>query len=501
MNGMRRSGIIFLLQSNLVSVIQHLAVLLHKAMLYKSATQVKLHSNNAVWHKERTHRFMRRYLVFLVSAFIVFTACTTTGNSDYVKLMHDPLLYSKTVKRLNDIVLENNFPPMIASRNYAYANIAAYEVMAAGDSSYISLAGQITLLPAMPKPGNKEQVDFPFASLIAFCKVGNAVTFPEGSMDIYVEELKKKAEDAGMPSDIFSNSIAYANAVADSILSWSKKDNYLQTRSASKYTITNEPGTWQPTPPAYAQGVEPHWREIRTLVLDSASQFKPARPPKFDVEDKNGVYYKAVMEVKNIVDSLTPEQKQIADFWDDNPFKLNVVGHVMYGTKKFSPPGHWMNIVGIIAQKQHSDFSETVCAYTKTGIALFDAFISCWDEKYRSNYIRPETVINKYFSPEWQPYIQTPPFPEYTSGHAVISAAAAEVMTSIFGENISYTDSSELEFGIPNRSFTSVKAAAEEASISRVYGGIHYKYSCQVGAEEGKLVGILIDQRLQMKKK
>jgi membrane-associated phospholipid phosphatase len=173
----------------------------------------------------------------------------------------------------------------------------------------------------------------------------------------------------------------------------------------------------------------------------------------------------------------------------------------MYGTKKFSPAGHWMNIVGIIAQKKNADFNETVCAYTKTSIALFDGFISCWDEKYRSNYVRPETVINKYYNPDWRPYIQTPPFPEYTSGHAVISAAAAEVMTDIFGDNISYTDTSETEFGIPPRSFTSVRNAAVEAGISRVYGGIHYKHSCDIGNAEGKLVGQLVNQRLHMMRK
>jgi hypothetical protein len=227
----------------------------------------------------------------------------------------------------------------------------------------------------------------------------------------------------------------------------------------------------------------------------------PVRPPKYEPENKSSVFYKAVNEVKNIVDSLTTEQKHIADFWDDNPFKLNVVGHVQFATKKFSPPGHWMNIVGIIAHKQNADFDATVSAYAKTSIALFEGFISCWDEKYRSSYVRPETVINKYFSPEWQPYIQTPPFPEYTSGHAVISAAAAEVMTNLFGDNISYTDTSELEFGISNRSFTSVREAAKEAGISRVYGGIHYRYSCEIGTEEGKLVGILVNDRIRMKRK
>ncbi len=172
----------------------------------------------------------------------------------------------------------------------------------------------------------------------------------------------------------------------------------------------------------------------------------------------------------------------------------------MYATKKFSPGGHWMNIVGIIAANKKADFNTTVSAYAETSIALFDAFIACWDEKFRSNYIRPETVINKEIDPEWRTYIQTPPFPEYTSGHAVISAAAAEVMTHYFGDNVAYTDTSELEFGVANRSFTSVRQAANEAAMSRVYGGIHFKNSCDVGHEQGLQVGSLVLQRLKMKK-
>jgi membrane-associated phospholipid phosphatase len=159
-----------------------------------------------------------------------------------------------------------------------------------------------------------------------------------------------------------------------------------------------------------------------------------------------------------------------------------------------------MNIVGIIAQKEKADFSKTVCAYAETSIALYDGFISSWDEKFRSNYVRPETVINKYYDPEWQPYIQTPPFPEYPSAHAVISAASAEVMAHIFGDNITYTDTSETEFGIPPRTFTSIRKAAEEAGMSRVYGGIHYKHSCVVGTKEGREVGSLVIQRLHMMK-
>jgi hypothetical protein len=439
---------------------------------------------------------MKKIFVALLTI-VLLNACK--DSTEYVKVTHNPNLYCKTVKKLNDIVLENNFPPMIGSRNYAYANIAAYEVIAAGDKSYKSLQGQIRDLASVPQPNADAKIDFPFAALLAFCKVGNAVTFPEGSMDNYVDELKKTVKDAGMPSKVFDGSVDYANQVADAVMAWSKNDNYAKIRSASKYTVTNEDGRWVPTPPMYAQAIEPHWMEIRPLVLDSCSQFKPIRPPKFDVKNKSGEFYKAVMMVKDCVDSLTPEQKHIADFWDDNAFKLNVNGHVMFATKKFSPGGHWMNIVGIIAADKRADFNTTVSAYTETSIALFDAFISCWDEKYRSNYIRPETVINKYIDPEWKPYIQTPPFPEYTSGHAVISAAAAEVMTHYFGDNINYTDTSELEFGVPNRSFKSVRQASMEAGMSRVFGGIHFKHSCDVGHDEGVKVGQLVLQRLRMK--
>jgi hypothetical protein len=434
----------------------------------------------------------------LLAAVFLLHAC---GNkSNYQAFSHNPLLYSITVKKLNDIVLENNFPPVIASRNYAYANIAAYEVIAAGnDSAYQSLAGQVHGLAKIPVP-EKAAVDFPLAALLAFTTVGNAVTFPEGSMMDYHAYLLKEAEKAGMPDEMIEASKAYADTVSGRVLAWAKKDNYLQTRSAEKYTVLQEDGRWIPTPPMYAQGMEAHWNEIRTIVLDSSSVCRPPAPPKYDMKDTNSVYYRDLMIVKRMGDSLTDIQRHIADFWDDNPFKLNVSGHVMFATKKFSPPGHWMNITGIAARKAGADFNETVYACTETAIALFEGFISCWDEKYRSNFVRPETVINRWIDPNWRPYIQTPPFPSYTSGHSVISAAAAEVMTHVYGDNFAFTDTSSVEFGIPPRSFTSFRQAAIEAGNSRLYGGIHYPFDLSAGNLQGIKVGQLILSRLKMKK-
>jgi len=411
-----------------------------------------------------------------------------------------PFLFSKTVKRLNDIVLENNFPPMIACRNYVYATIAAYECIVAGDSNYLTLHGQIRHMPPMPRPVPGKPLDYRFASLLAFTKVGNAVTFPEGSMMGYYNKLVENADDAGMPGDMQLNSIAFADTIFSAIMAWSKKDNYAQTRSASKYTVTDEESRWVPTPPSYTSAIEAHWMEIRTLVLDSASECRPIPPPIYSIKDTNTMFYKSLMEVKHKVDSLDDEQKHMADFWDDNPFKMNVSGHVMFATKKFSPGGHWMNIVGIAGQKADIDFNETVYAYTKTAIALFDGFISCWEEKFRSNVVRPETIINKYMDPEWRPYLQTPPFPAYISGHSVISAAAGEVMTEIFGDNFAFRDTSESEFGIAPRSFTSFDQASWEASMSRLYGGIHYRFDLIEGNKQGKKIGRIVVERLRMKR-
>src|SRR5260370_20808136 len=207
------------------------------------------------------------------------------------------------------------------------------------------------------------------------------------------------------------------------------------------------------------------------------------------------------MNSKKADDSLTEEQAHIADFWDDNPFKLNVSGHLMFGTKKFSPGGHWMSITGIAAEKSGADFPTTVCAYAKTAIALFDTFIQCWNIKYKYNTVRPETVVNRYFDANWRPHLQTPPFPEYTCGHCYISAAASEALTSVFGDNFAYTDTTELEFGIGKRSYTSFRNAALETASSRFYGGIHFFYSTVASPDMGIKIRQHLACRLLLEKK
>ena len=423
------------------------------------------------------------------------------NNKEYKTYLHNPALFSQAAHELNTVVMGNNFSPMVASRNYAYAAIAAYEVIASGyPDQYQSLAGQLNGLKQIAKPAADSSVDIELASLLAYIKVGEAVTFPEGSLQSYKDSILKTARDKGLPSGIEKASQLLADSVSASIIRWSKKDNYLQTRGAEKYTVMDVPGRWVPTPPLYASAAEPHWGEIRPMVMDSANMFAPPPPPAFNIKDKDSKYYKEVMAVKKAIDSLTPEQKHIAEFWDDNPFKMNVTGHVMYGSKKFSPPGHWMSVVGIAAQKAKSNYAATVYAYAKTSIALFDAFIQCFYAKYKYNTVRPETVINKYLDANWIPYLQTPAFPEYTCGHSTISSSAAEALTSVFGDNFAYTDSTEMEFGIKNRSFESFRKAADENNWARFYGGLHFHNSCIISTDCGQKVGRLIVDRLQMKK-
>jgi hypothetical protein len=250
-----------------------------------------------------------------------------------------------------------------------------------------------------------------------------------------------------------------------------------------------------PTPPGYMAAVEPYWNKIRTLVLDSAAQFKPAVAEPFNKE-KSSLFYKQAFEVYETGKGLNREQKEIANFWDCNPFFLNTEGHLNFASKKISPGGHWISIAGIISKQQYAGMMKASAAYTYLSIALFDAFVSCWDEKYRSNVIRPETYINSYIDESWRPLLQTPPFPEYPSGHSVVSAAAAVVLTRLFGENLSFTDNTEIEFGLPERKFSSITKAADEATISRLYGGIHYRAAIENGRMQGKNIGEYIVSKI-----
>jgi hypothetical protein len=442
-----------------------------------------------------------KQLVLIGTMFAIVLGCSTIRETqeDWRLTTQNPEYIHGAVKQVTDVIVYDIFSPPVASRIYAYMSIAGYEAARHYDPKFQSLAGQVNGLEGVPAPEAGQEYSYSLASTQAMLKVGRTLVFSEDKMDVFYDSIMTQFKNSGMPEEVFDRSVAYGTKVADHILAWSSKDNYKQSRSFPKYSIEDSPATWKPTPPAYMDAVEPHWNKIRTFAIDSAGQFKPSPPTPFSLQ-KNSKFFKEAEEVYLMGKNLTDEQRQIASFWDCNPFVMNVKGHVMFATKKISPGGHWMNITHVACARAKKNFLESIEAYALVSISLIDGFISCWDEKYRSRVIRPESFINQHIDEDWVPLLQTPPFPEYTSGHSVISSASAVTLTKLFGDNFAFTDSTEIEFGMGARSFNSFMQAAEEAAISRMYGGIHYRPAVENGMIEGRALGSYVLDKIRTRK-
>ncbi len=434
-----------------------------------------------------------RIFLFLTLVFL-FATCKN-DNESYKTKAQNPEHFHGSMKAITDRIVHDIFSPPVASRIYAYCTVAGYEAIIHLDKNYRSLVGQVNGFKKISQPDSSLVYCYPLAATEAMLKVGRALVFSEDELDKFYEKEITEFKDTGIPDDVFDRSVAFGDSIAKDVLAWSNSDNYKESRTFPKYSIENNPATWQPTPPAYMDAVEPHWNKIRTFVMDSAQQFKPIPGIAFSKE-KDSPFFNQAKQVYDIGKGLTTEQTAIAFFWDCNPFMMNVKGHVMFATKKISPGGHWINITRLACTTTNADMVKSAEAYVRVSLSLADAFISAWDEKYRSKLIRPETYINQYIDENWVPLLQTPPFPEYPSAHSVISASAATALTKLFGDNFAFTDSTEVEFGMAPRSFTSFIQASEEAAISRAYGGIHYMPACMIGKTEGKEVGEFIRNKI-----
>ena len=429
--------------------------------------------------------------ILLLLVFLL--ACKS--NSNWENASENPEFIHRAIKKITDVMVADIYSPPVASRTYSYISIAGYEAGIQGNKKYVSLQKQLHGLDSLPKPSSLKAYSPALASSHAILMIGKSLVFSEQKVKEFDDQLLEEFKATGMPDEVYQNSISYADSLAKRILKWASKDNYKQTRAMTKYSGSDEPGSWKPTPPSYLNAVEPFWFLIRPMIIDSAGQFKPAPALAFSI-DKQSQFYKEAVKVRDTGNNLTDEQVKIANFWDCNPFKMNIYGHVMYATKKISPGGHWINITRLACQKSKFDVAKTLEAYARISITISDGFISCWEEKFRSKVTRPETYINQYVDENWVPQLQTPPFPEYTSGHSVVSAASSIILGELFGDNFQYTDSTEVEFKIPVRHFKSFKQAAEEAAISRFYGGIHYMPSITNGLKEGIEIGSFINKKL-----
>jgi hypothetical protein len=434
---------------------------------------------------------MKKQLLAFGLMLLTFAQCTGP-KEPYSHFSRD---FQDELQAITEILVHDIFSPPVAARVYVYTSSAAYEVVAQSNDDYRSLVGQFHEFPEVaPAPLSDPNYVPEIAALHAAGIVGKALIFSEERMQAHMDELFEKLGEH-FSEDQLAASKAYGSLIATSILEWAKGDNYNQTRTFTKYQINDDPMRWKPTPPDYMDGIEPHWRNIRTLVMDSSSMFKPVPPPTPSL-DTASQFYKDLMLVYNTRLNLTEEQIDIAQFWDCNPYVSVHRGHVMLATKKITPGGHWIGITGIAARKAGLDFNRTVDAYLRGSTGLFDGFISCWDEKYRSELVRPETVINEHFDENWTPLLQTPPFPEYTSGHSVISGAAGVMLSGVFGQTFEFQDSTERVFGLPDRFFKSFTEASDEAAISRLYGGIHYMPAIELGVKQGRSLGAYIDSKL-----
>ncbi|PQA60761.1 vanadium-dependent haloperoxidase [Siphonobacter curvatus] len=396
-----------------------------------------------------------------------------------------PSVFAVTMVMIHDVV-----NPPAAARFYSYCLLGAQEFVSRNDSK---IPSPTRLARDFKKPdlSSVQSYDYALAATYCILETGRLI-LPSGYM---LEEDQKKLVEKwlaeGQPQPTIDAAIDAAQVMAKHVLAYALTDRYNQLSTRLRYRPVKGEGYWYPTPPGYIEAIEPHWKTIRPFMMDSCSQFAPKRPVTFS-RDSSSNFYKLAYEVYQKGKTLNTDHRFIASYWDCNPFAINTSGHMMIGFKKISPGGHWMNITSIATTQAKLSFNRSVFVLALTAMTLHDAFISCWDEKYRSNRIRPETYIQQQIDKTWQPLLQTPPFPEYTSGHSVISTAVSEVLTYLLGDRFAFTDTTEVIFDLPTRSFQSFRQAAEEAAISRLYGGIHYRDAIEQGQEQGKAIGLFV---------
>lgn len=433
--------------------------------------------------------------LFCIVAVIVFASCKQAAPASLENLPDHKL--SEWNKKLTDIIITDVFTPPVCSRIYAYCNVAAYEALVPSNTRYTSFAGKLNgLRPMSDAPEGLDSSYYPISAVVAFTTVAQKLVFNTDAMKELEMEYLEALKDMSLNKGMLETAVAYGRKVGEHVIQWSSTDGYLQRNAHPGYVVVTDPASWQPTPPKYMDPVEPNWGTLRPFAIDSSSLFRPFMTLKFDTMSKSDYHHEAMM-VYDAVNKLTSHDTMIARYWDCNPNVSVTSGHVTYFQQQISPGGHWMFIAASVADRENMSMIATAAVLSKVAVAIADAFISCWEAKYAYKTVRPETYINRHIDKTWKPFIQTPPFPEYPSGHSTISASAATMLTRLFGDNYVFIDSAEVPFGRPARKFTSFREAAAEASISRMYGGIHYLKSLNESAKAGAQLGDYVIRRFE----
>jgi hypothetical protein len=352
------------------------------------------------------------------------------------------------------------------------------------------MAGQVTGLPELTLPEEGQVYDWPSVTNAALAMVLEGL-FPNGSEESLqgIAELREKwvdAREAEVEAEVVARSLEYGEVLAGELLDWIASDGYADTRDMEYELPTGDPALYVLTTEGTRPN-EPYWGTLRPFGLFYAEYCNVALNMPFDT-DENSAFYAQANEVKEVGENLTDEQRLIARFWVDTPGQTG------------APSGHWVAIENQLVEQLDMNLGRAAEMYALVGMSMGDAFISAWALKYEVMLLRPETYIREYIRRSWQPYIQTPPFPEYPSGHSVVSGAAAEVLTTMFGV-VAFTDRTHIiyEHEPLVRSFTSFFAAANEAAISRLYGGIHYRAAIENGLRQGQCVAQQVLNNVQLR--
>jgi PAP2 superfamily len=391
-----------------------------------------------------------------------------SGQSSEVAARWFDLAYSLTRS-------ESASPP-VASRAFAYAGVTLYEAVLPGMPQHKSLSGQLNGELSVPPPDIGAEYNWPLVANAALATVMPVFYKSEKSF-VAVSTLKDEirgelGED--LPRDVVVRSEERGRSVGVAVIRWALGDGYESLKNCA-YAPAAFSGAWRPTPPANALALEPCWGRLRPFVMKSVAEYRPPPPPAFS-ESSSSDLYRQAREVYDVANALTPEQRAIAAYWADAP-----------GTTG-TPPGHSIAIATQLIRERGKPLDYAAEAYARVGLAVADAFISCWEAKYEYNYLRPVTYIQLLIDPEWLPVLGTPPFPEYTSGHSVQSGAAAEALAAVFGDG-PFTDRTHEGRGLGARSFANFGEAAQEAALSRLYGGIHFRPAIDIGINQGEAIG------------
>ena len=376
------------------------------------------------------------------------------------------------------------YSPPVASRAFAYLGVIAYEATASGRNDLKTLAGQLNGLGPLPgrQPGEVyDEAVVLDAALSAATERFFGNTGPTGQRAMRALDAKLSPGVArSLPHDVADRSGTYGRTLAEAVSAWADADNtgpIVNMGFSLTYTPNPSPGHWRPTSTIAQQQAPllPDWGRARPFAMSTRASCDLPPPLPYSAE-KDSAFYREAIEVRDTSAHLTDEQKAIARFWSDDP---------MLST---TPPGHWIQIAFEALDGEGTPIDRKVDLLARLSVAMADAFISCWTTKYEFDLIRPITYIRANIDPAFTPILITPPFPEYPSGHSTQSAAAAEVLTQFFGDNYAFEDAAHVRDGLPPRKFASFRAAAEEAAISRLYGGIHFRTAIERGLGQGRCV-------------